>query len=232
MSSKQDPCYELKVLLYGLSQQLSKEESDALVGIEELPARLKGESAFEVLMQLKMQGRFSGPSDSKLEDLAQIFKNINRFDLATKVTKHAKKNKKKDARCMHHGPCLTPDAKLATQLRVTQLQQDILTDQIEQLWKLAASEARQRRLKELIEELKTANELANKNLKRIGEFLGTEKRENSLSPQSSISSTSSGEDIISPVNTSTASAANPLEREILAKAKQRNLKSRSLPRGM
>ena len=90
MSFSPSTGYAVRSFLYRLSEKLSKKESNALVSIHDLPARLRDESPFDVLMQLEMQRRYS-----TLEELASILKDINRDDLAKEVTTFAKENKKK-----------------------------------------------------------------------------------------------------------------------------------------
>ena len=218
-NSKPSTRFEVKSFLYRLSEKLSTKESNALVKIQELPARLRDQSPFDVLMQLEMQGRYN-----KLEELASILKSINRDDLAKEVTTFAKKNRKKHARpeCAqsHRG-----DANLECVLQVTKLQYNILTDQIEKLWE-AANDVGHRRIEEIVrDDLKSASELLSKKLQYISGLLATEKQaEKSLSPSSSISSTSSNSEEATEVT------VNPLEREIQAISKQ--LKSHSLPRDL
>lgn len=86
--SSPDLNLELKCFLNSLCNKLSTEESDALITIEGLPARLRGEPPLDILMQLKAYGLFSA---AKLKDLAKMFKNINRFDLAKEITEYSPK---------------------------------------------------------------------------------------------------------------------------------------------
>lgn len=160
LGSTLDPCYELRVLLYSLSRKLSIKESDTLITNERLPTRLRGEEPFDILMQLKIEGRFYL---SKLDDLAKILKRINRDDLAEEVTKFAEKNE--EAYTNHIEVCTT-DAILEMILQLALLQYGNLTHQIE-LSRQAANKAGCTRVEQLICELKAANEHTNESLHSV-----------------------------------------------------------------
>ena len=202
--------------MYKLSLQLSDEERRAIVDIEGLPPRLKDQGSFDVLMQLERLGRCSKP-----DDVAKIFKNIDRIDLAKKVSafKFPKKSKKRECTQLYRGD---PDKNVESVLQVTKLQYNILMNEIQHLWE-AANRAGYRRIEEVADDLRSSvSEHIKRKLPYISGLLATAKAETSLSPSSSISSTSSsGED---------THEVNPLESEIQAVSKQ--LKSHSLPRDL
>ena len=87
-----DDSGEFNVLLYELSLQISDDEIDGIVWIEDLPRSLVGREKLEVLNHLLLIGRISESDPSTLQE---IFMGINRMDLVGKVKQFIKSQKKK-----------------------------------------------------------------------------------------------------------------------------------------
>ena len=188
MSFSPSTRYAERSFVYRLSEKLSKKESNALVSIHDLPARLRDESPFDVLMQLEMQRRYS-----TLEELASIFKDIKRDDLTKEVTTFAKKNKKKLTKAEYTQPHHSANANLECALQMTKLQYAILMDQTHKL-REAANDAGHKRIEEIVRNgLKSASEQMNKKLQYISRLLHTAETQTKkrLSSSSSTSSESS-----------------------------------------
>ena len=79
-----------KVLLFQLSGMLNKQDIEAIIFLEALPD-FKSKSPLMILIELEMMGKISA---SKLFQLEELFKTIGRMDLAMRVKKFAKSQKK------------------------------------------------------------------------------------------------------------------------------------------
>ena len=77
--------------MYYVSTRLTKEESQDLALLYQLPPRLQDERAFKVLLELEKQQYILA---GKPETLESVVKRINRLDLATEVRKRANNEKK------------------------------------------------------------------------------------------------------------------------------------------
>lgn len=121
------------VLLFQLSEKLHPHDIEGIITIEELPADLEGQSALKILLKLEMMGRISA---SKLSDLEEVFKNINRIDLARKV-KDFSKTQKKGTRRSASTTMQGQEQSLYANLEVTLVQMRLLLDQLKHLKRIA-----------------------------------------------------------------------------------------------
>lgn len=67
--------YDNKRLLVKLSDKLTREDSEKIVYLQNLPKKLEGKSPLKVLTQLEARGK-------TIEDIIEILKDINRHDVA------------------------------------------------------------------------------------------------------------------------------------------------------
>lgn len=127
MSSSKD----FRMLLFDLSQDLSKHEIEGIIAIEELPADTHEQSALRVLLKLEMLGKIDAAKPSTLE---AVLKNVGRMDLAKKVEKFAKQKKSKKS---SPRPDEALELNLRANLEVTLVQMRILHEQLMHLQKTA-----------------------------------------------------------------------------------------------
>ena len=123
---------KFRILLFQLSQRMNKSDIEAIVLIEKLQADIKEQSALSVLMKLEMLGRINESNPSTVE---QIFRNIDREDLANDVKKFKKGKSKKIAQAPEEDMLL----KLRANLEVTTAQHRLLLDQLKEFKRLSES---------------------------------------------------------------------------------------------
>lgn len=120
---------EFGILLYNLSERLTDEEISGIILIEELPANLKGKR-LDVLVHLQVLEKISAAEPAKLQ---QVFKNINRMDLVSKVKdfiKSQKKKEKKTTKSKSLGDSTEKMVHLDASLKVSLIQTQVLRDQL------------------------------------------------------------------------------------------------------
>ena len=117
-----------KVFLFQLSEKLNKRDIEGIIFMEELPPDFEGQSPLKILLKLEMMGRISA---SKLGNLEEVLKSINRVDLAKKVkefTKSQKKAIKKSGTALDS--LQEREQTLAANLEVALVQMRLLRDQL------------------------------------------------------------------------------------------------------
>ena len=127
MSSGDPATKEFRLFLLSVANKLKGEESDTLCWLNDLPVQLKGTSPLTVLQEMEALDLFSV---SKPERLAKILKDINRIDLAKKVTDYvktrsSKRKKKVIAQSEDHHTTLIANLKVAlihTEITIAQLE--------------------------------------------------------------------------------------------------------------
>ena len=135
---------ELRRVMFIVAQQLTQQESDTLVWMQDVPVQFKGKPPLTVLAQMESQGLFSA---SKPERFADILKDINRLDLAKQVTKITKRKKNQRDAVEQSEEQL--QITLAANLEVTLLQSKILLEQVERLRQVVI-EANEKRIGEIV----------------------------------------------------------------------------------
>ena len=130
--------------MFIVAQQLTQQESDTLVWMQDVPVQFKGKPPLTVLAQMESQGLFSA---SKPERFADILKDINRLDLAKQVTKITKRKKNQRDAVEQSEEQL--QITLAANLEVTLLQSKILLEQVERLQQVVI-EANEKRIGEIV----------------------------------------------------------------------------------
>ena len=159
-------------LVYSLSQQLSKEECQAIIYIRLYPLRerYKDSTALEVLSKLETEGVF-GPLNP--EGLQEIAKDVKRQDIVSEVKDFIKKRSKKaisgpSKKAAFQQTSLFDDTEEDLQLKatieVTLAQATVLMQQVEILERaVAEGKAQRHRAKEAISEAgQTAAALADR----------------------------------------------------------------------
>ena len=143
---------ELRRVMFTVAQQLTQQESDTLVWMQDVPVQFRGKPPLTVLAQMEAQGLFSA---SKPERFADILRDINRLDLAKQVTKitKRKKNQRETVEQSQEQLQIT----LAANLEVTQLQSKILLEQVERLRQVVI-DANEKRIGEIVGDAKESVE--------------------------------------------------------------------------
>ena len=185
-------------LVYNFSQQFSKEECEAIVYIRlhECRERYRDASKLDVLSKLEMCGVFS-PSDPA--GLIDVAKDINRSDLVNLVKDfmknqrskgNEKKSKRKSANKVEktNELCDEEMARLRPPVEVTLSQTSALAQLVDTLQRAVESRERQKATEASQKTGRVVNKLV-EHLEKVQEALKPH-----ISPQSSSSSCSSGED--------------------------------------
>ena len=191
-------------LVYSISQQFSEEECQAivLIRLHECREQYKDASTLNVLSKLEMCGVFSPSNPAGLIDIAR---DVNRADVVKQVKAFIKNQKSKtDKEKKSKGKTINQVEKThelyneeMTQLRptveVALSQAAVLKQQLDILQQTLVSKQRQTAAE--------ANKEAGRAVKELTESLGKVREalgESYISPQSSTSSCSSGEDTCKP----------------------------------
>ena len=186
-------------LVYNFSQQLSKEECQAIVYIRlhECRERYRDASNLDVLSKLEMCGVFSLSNPTGLIDVA---KDINRSDLVNlvkdfmKSKSKEKKSKRKSANKVEktNELCDEEMTRLRPAVEVTLSQTSALAQLVDTLQRAVESRERQKATEASQKTGRVVNKLV-EHLEKVQEALKPH-----ISPQSSTSSCSSGEDTCKP----------------------------------
>ena len=121
---------KFRIKLFQLSQRMNKADIEAIVFTERLSTDTKEQSALDVLMKLDMLGKINGSNPSTVE---QIFRNINREDLADEVKTFKKSKPKKNTPTSEADMLL----KLQANLEVAAAQHRLLLDQLKEVKRLS-----------------------------------------------------------------------------------------------
>ena len=197
-------CLAYGRLVYNISQQLSEEECQAIafIRLHDCREQYRDASTLNVLSKLEMCGVFSPSNPAGLIDIAG---DVNRADLVKQVkafiknqkskTDKEKKPKGKTANQVEktHELCNEEMTQLRATVEVALSQASVLTQQVDILQQTFVSKQRQTAAEANKEAGRAVKELA-EHLRKVREALG----ESHISPQSSTSSCSSGEDTCKP----------------------------------
>ena len=206
LKSTDAQCLAFRQLVYNFSQKLSKEECEAIVYIRlyECREQYRDASILDVLSKLEMCGVFS-PDDP--DGLIDVAKHINRSDLANQVKDFMKNQKskskgKKSKRKSENTEveetnelCSKEMARLRREVEMTLSQTSALAPHMDTLQRAVESRERLKATEASQETGTVVNKLV-EHLQKVQEALEEvqEALELRISPQSSSSSCSSGED--------------------------------------
>ena len=203
LKSTDAQCFVFRQLVYNFSQKLSKEECQAIVYIRlhDCRERYRDASNLDVLSKLEMCGVFSPSNPAGLIDVA---KHINRSDLVNWVkdfmkNQRSKSKEKKSKRTESANKvektnelCDEEMERLRPAVEVTLSQTSALAQLVDRLQRAVESRERPKATEASQEAGRVGNKLV-EHLEKVQEAL-----ESHISPRSSTSSCSSGEDSCKP----------------------------------